>query len=123
MGIVMLLNAEKDLLKILKRHIRMDAGNLAITATVSAAKVAAQGTLPEELPQGVLLSLRPDNLAVDIQRKALLQIHDYFLLGASISSSGWRREDAESSRATTIATIARPIKIYSAPTAAATSEL
>ncbi len=72
-GVVVFLDADQDLVEIIKRHVGLERRSLAVTSAVAAMKVASQGGLPEELGQGMLLLCIPHQLAVQLQGNALFE--------------------------------------------------
>ena len=69
--VVVILDAAEHLRKILERHVLMLSRDLAVASAMAAFHVAAQSTLPEELPERVLLSLIQNELPLKFECKLL----------------------------------------------------
>lgn len=63
----------KDFAEILKRHVGSDRRDMAVTAAVAAAQIAAQGALPEQLAQRMFLLLLLYQLAVELKCQTLFK--------------------------------------------------
>jgi len=102
MRVVLLLDAEEDLLEVLEWHVRMHIRDLAVATAVTAGVVAPQRGLPEKLTQRMLFCTLCDKLTVELEGEPLsdgqLRHEQLFVLYLSVLTVRDAVEDSDDPR-------------------------